>query len=159
MRRHLTHIKDAAGGNITVDSQHPCRSTVQGPELAADEEGYVCPLRDIAASGCCRADAREPQVRLLADSLQTCCRLPLSGDRFRRPDPLIPLAQYSCRGCRESHCCEQFEHCIACCLSPAHITLRRLVFINMTRTQEVRIRIALMVSPLSAPLPPFFLVY
>ena len=81
MRRHLTHMKDAAGGNITGDSQHPCRSTVQGPVLAADEEGYVCLLRDIAASGCCRAEAREPQV---TDTLPI---VPMVWPRVRRPFP------------------------------------------------------------------------
>ncbi|CAA7396451.1 unnamed protein product [Spirodela intermedia] len=64
----------------------PCRSTVPGRYLLADDKGYVC-------------------TALSIDPESHCCLE--TGEKF------------SCQGCNLiSQCCNSYEFCVSCCLSP-----------------------------------------
>eukprot|EP00730_Choanoeca_flexa_P003510 TRINITY_DN11430_c0_g2_i2.p3 TRINITY_DN11430_c0_g2~~TRINITY_DN11430_c0_g2_i2.p3 ORF type:complete len:198 (+),score=10.39 TRINITY_DN11430_c0_g2_i2:162-755(+) len=69
------------------------------------------------------ADERGYTCSMAETSPNGCCR-----DSSRR--------QYDCRSCAASHCCQEYHLCVACCLHPEHITLRSLVYRNLTRWQK-----------------------
>mmetsp|Transcript_648 Transcript_648/g.2015 ORF Transcript_648/g.2015 Transcript_648/m.2015 type:complete len:342 (-) Transcript_648:47-1072(-) len=72
-----------------------CRSTRQGQWLVADSNGAVCTRDD------------------MLQSEDGCC--PESSQKASLP----------CDNCSTSEqCCGSYEHCVACCLSPEHSSLR-----------------------------------
>ena len=74
--------------NITDFNLFTCRNSVQGKTVLADDKGYICPRDDILGNGCCNVNSSLTE-------------------------------RHSCQYCDSvTSCCDQYEHCISCCLRP-----------------------------------------
>ncbi|XP_078434335.1 glycosyltransferase family protein [Wolffia australiana] len=90
----LPHPTQGIRNNIGLMLKKPCRTTVPGRYLLADDQGYVC-------------------TALSFEAETHCC--PKNVEKF------------SCQGCKMfSNCCNSYEYCVSCCLSP-HRTPEELV--------------------------------
>jgi len=93
-----THAREFPGSTSTTSSGIVGPSTVTcahvhaDAHVIADDRGYSCAWYDLDANtGCCRAAAMEESTR------------------------------YGCEGCDASvSCCDVYETCVTCCLSPTH---------------------------------------
>ena len=90
----------------SYDTRPPVSSIVDWSHLAPAQSllNGNCRLSDITPSLICDHFGRVCPVRSLT------------------PDKCCPQSksQYNCTSCREDHCCELYENCVSCCLSPAH---------------------------------------
>ena len=87
---------------------HRCGFTKQGKIMVADDKGSVCKWNDL-------------------DPTSRCCKLGAATTITQST---------ACSRCSSLFCCDEFEHCVSCCLSPNSEKAR-----HMRISEEVKYRI------------------
>ncbi|DBA00318.1 TPA: hypothetical protein N0F65_001513 [Lagenidium giganteum] len=97
----LNNLRSDGDGLREDDTDTSCQNTIQGVQFLTDSEGYICTRsqQDRHRRGCCNSSSTIP------------------------PRP----KRFSCERCDTNppHCCDNFEHCVSCCMHPLNMSIRR----------------------------------
>lgn len=89
----LTSNRTTSRTGLPVDHKH-CNNTEQGSKWVTDSKGVMCPRESVLETGCCDPEGQGS-------------------------------VKFYCGGCVDtggSNCCELYEGCVSCCMSPEHLS-------------------------------------
>lgn len=113
-----------------------CENSIQGKYFVSDSRGFICPRNDLnQTNGCCNSVIHFKDSRMQT-SHENFGYKHLRRNNFTGQDIKLINKQFDCTNCVSS-CCQEYENCISCCLSPAN--LQKYLPVHMSLQVQHRI--------------------
>jgi hypothetical protein len=97
-----------------------CENSIQGKYFVSDSRGFICSRNDInQTNGCCNSFVHFKDSRK-QNSYEDFGYKYLRQNNFTGRISKLAYKQFDCTNCVSS-CCQEYENCISCCLSPSNL--------------------------------------
>lgn len=116
-----------------------CGNSIQGKYFISDSRGFICSRNDLnQTNGCCNSVAHLKDSRKQS-SYENSGYKYLRQNNFTGRSIKLIKKQFDCTNCLSS-CCQEYENCISCCLSPAN--LQKYLTVHLSTQMVPRIVIS-----------------
>jgi hypothetical protein len=131
------HSDEAIIHVISYADDSVCKNSAQGMSWITDSKGFLCNRNDVdQITGCCIRSKKKTVEEIRVNEKVTIEKSDRS--KYESDYGISALRQFDCSHCIPKYgCCEDYEHCISCCLKPENIRKHLKSYMNMPAIQRI----------------------